>query len=163
MKRIIRSVFLGALLFGQQAFAQDSVQNSIQAPAKDRKQELSHGNRQKNPFYMPRLSIEKIIQNLSYQSSRDQGSDFLLRNNQEPSNELEDFVFENSVLRRVNEISKDNKPFQLYNGRITLTLSSSRQNFSQGNAFKGNQFYVTRNKASPFYGLLRWLGKIKKK
>ena len=159
------TTLLGVLFFGQQALAQDSVLWPVApaTPAKESKQEISQTSRQKNPFYIPRFSIEKVVQQLSYQDSRNQGLNYSPRNNPESSDELRDFVIENSALKRVYEISKDNKPFQLYSGRITLTLSSSRQNFSQGNAFQGNQFYVIRKKNSPVYGLIRLLGKIRKK
>ncbi len=171
MKRLFQTATLfGALFLGQQAFAQDSVNTSIQAPAtptKDSKQELSQSIRQKNPFRIKRFSIENFVQGISYQDCRNQGLNYQSRNNPEQSSELEDFVFENSLLKKVYEISKDNKPFQLYDNRVTFTISSRpnfpRQNFSQGNAFRGNQSYVTRKKNSPIYGFLRWLIKPGKK
>ena len=162
MKRIIRSVFLGALLFGQQAFAQDSIQNSIQAPAKDSKQELSQSSRQKNPFRIKRFSIENFVQQVSYQDLKKHELNYSLQINPYSENELRGLVRKTPILRTLYEISADKEPFQLYNGRINLTFFS-KPNFSQGDAFHDNQFYVPRKKSSPVHGLIRWLGKIRKK
>ena len=95
------------------------------------------------------------MQYVSYPEHRKQSLDFLPLNNLGSSSELRDFMIENPILRRVYEISRDNKPIQLYDNRISLTFFS-RPNFSQGNAFP-----VYRNKPSPVNGLIRKLGKIR--
>ena len=165
MKRFFQTATLfGALFLGQQAFSQDIINMDIRwpaIPARDSKQELSQNSWKKNPFHIKRFSIEDFVQNVSYQDCRNNGLNYSLQNNQEPYNESRNFMMDEPMLKILYDISRDNKPFQL-NSRITFTISS-RPNFSQGNAFQGNQFYATRKNSptSPIYGILRKFGKIR--
>ena len=134
-------MLLGALLLGQQALAQDSAQ----MPIKDSKQEVSHDSGQKNQFYIPRFSREKIIQQLPYRNRAEQELNYLMPDNQKSYNELRDLIRDRPFLNIFYEMSTDKEPLQLYNGMVDFTFSPSR------------------TKSSPVNGLIRRLIKILKK
>lgn len=114
MKGFLQATTLFCTLFlGQQAFAQE--------------------NKKENSFYIPRFTRERAVQELMYENIREHEQDYLPINNAKPSNELKEFMMEKPVLRTFYEISTDRKPFQLFDGKINLTLSSSRRKSSVGN------------------------------
>ena len=115
MKGFLQATTLFCTLFlGQQAFAQE---NKLK----------------ENSFYIPRFTRERAVQELMYENIREHEQDYLPINNTKLPNELREFIIDKPLLRTFYEISTDRKPFQLFDGKINLTLSSSRRKSSVGN------------------------------
>ena len=127
MKRFFQAATLfGALFLGQQAFAQDSIQE----------------RRQKDTFYIPQFHRENATPYVLYQDPIKQilGLNYSprLNLNSPDGNELDNLLRHAPLLRTFYPMAADKEPIQLGKG-FTFTFYSSRRNPFPG-SFSSNQF-----------------------